>query len=82
MAEKKEARNIGLNVMPPSISCTDPKCPFHGTLPVRGQVLTGTVVSTKMHNTVSVEREFMHFVKKFERYKNGHRRTMRTVHPA
>jgi small subunit ribosomal protein S17 len=25
-------------------------------------------VSTKMHNTVSVEREFMHFVKKFERY--------------
>ena len=68
MAEKREARNIGLNVTPPSESCTDPKCPFHGTLPVRGQVLTGTVVSTKMHNTVSVEREFMHFVKKFERY--------------
>jgi small subunit ribosomal protein S17 len=28
----------------------------------------GTVVSTKQQNTVSVEREFMHFVKKYERY--------------
>jgi len=68
VAEKKEARNIGLNVKAPDTMCTDPECPFHGTLPVRGQVLVGTVVSTKMHNTVSVEREFMHFVKKFERY--------------
>lgn len=28
----------------------------------------GTVVSTKRQNTVSVEREFMHYVKKYERY--------------
>ena len=68
MAEKKVARNIGLNVKPPSDSCTDQDCPFHGTLPVRGQVIMGTVVSTKMQNTVSVEREFMHYVKKYERY--------------
>lgn len=68
MAEKKEARNIGLNVKPPSDSCNDKDCPFHGTLPVRGQVIMGTVVSTKRQNTVSVEREFMHYVKKYERY--------------
>jgi len=68
LAEKKEARNIGLNVKPPSDSCNDQDCPFHGTLPVRGQVIMGTVVSTKMQNTVSVEREFMHYVKKYERY--------------
>ncbi|MCX6662782.1 MAG: 30S ribosomal protein S17 [Euryarchaeota archaeon] len=68
MAEKKEARNIGLNVKPPSDSCNDQDCPFHGTLPVRGQVIMGTVVSTKRQNTVSVEREFMHYVKKYERY--------------
>jgi len=68
LAEKKEARNIGLNVKPPTDSCNDKDCPFHGTLPVRGQVIMGTVVSTKMQNTVSVEREFMHYVKKYERY--------------
>jgi small subunit ribosomal protein S17 len=68
LAEKKEARNIGLNVKPPSDSCNDKDCPFHGTLPVRGQVIMGTVVSTKRQNTVSVEREFMHYVKKYERY--------------
>ena len=68
LAEKKEARNIGLNVKPPSDSCNDQECPFHGTLPVRGQVIMGTVVSTKRQNTVSVEREFMHYVKKYERY--------------
>ena len=68
LAEKKQARDIGLNVKPPSDSCTDTYCPFHGTLPVRGRVLMGTVVSTKRQNTVSVKREFMHFVKKYERY--------------
>jgi small subunit ribosomal protein S17 len=68
LAEKKQARNIGLNVKPPSDSCNDQDCPFHGTLPVRGQVIMGTVVSTKRQNTVSVKREFMHFVKKYERY--------------
>jgi small subunit ribosomal protein S17 len=68
LAEKKKSRNIGLNVKPPNDSCNDQDCPFHGTLPVRGQVIMGTVVSTKMQNTVSVEREFMHYVKKYERY--------------
>ena len=68
LAEKKQARNIGLNVKPPSDSCNDKDCPFHGTLPVRGQVIMGTVVSTKRQNTVSVKREFMHYVKKYERY--------------
>jgi small subunit ribosomal protein S17 len=68
LAEKKQARDIGLNIKPPSSSCSDKDCPFHGTLSVRGQVIMGTVVSTKRQNTVSVEREFMHFVKKYERY--------------
>lgn len=68
LAEKKEARDIGLNITPPSERCTDQDCPFHGTLPVRGRVLTGTVVSTKRQNTVAVERQFMHYVKKYERY--------------
>jgi small subunit ribosomal protein S17 len=62
------ARDIGLDVQPPAKECTDPKCPFHGVLPVRGQVLKGVVVSDKMNNTVVVQRTFVKKIPKFERY--------------
>ncbi len=68
MAEKKQARNIGLQVNPPSESCTDKNCPFHGILPIRGRTLTGTIISTKMQGTVAIKREFMRYVPKYERY--------------
>ncbi len=44
------------------------KCPFYGQLPVRGQTLEGTVVSTDMEKTVIVEREYDVFVPKYDRY--------------
>ena len=69
MAEKTtEVRNIGINVTPPTDTCTDQYCPFHGKLAVRGQIITGVVSSTKMKNTISVKREYMHLVPKYERY--------------
>ena len=68
MVEKKDARNIGLNVKAPTSTCTDKNCPFHGTLPVRGQIITGIVSSSKMQDTILVKREYMHFVPKYERY--------------
>jgi len=69
MTEKKvKARNIGLNVQPPAESCNDRDCPFHGILPVRGQILTGVVSSTKMHSSILVKREFLQYVPKYERY--------------
>ncbi len=60
--------DIGLDVQPPLKVCTDPKCPFHGVLPVRGQVLNGVVVSDKMNNTVVVQRAFVKKNIKYERY--------------
>ena len=69
MAEKKnEARNIGINVTAPTESCKDKNCPFHGTLPVRGQVITGIVSSTKMKDSILVEKEYSRYVPKYERY--------------
>ncbi len=65
---KKEEINIGLSIKPPSENCSDKNCPFHGNLPVRGQIITGKVVSNKMPDTISVKRDFMHYVKKYERY--------------
>lgn len=69
MAEKTtEARNIGIAVTPPTKSCNDNNCPFHGTLPVRGQIITGVVASIKMQQSILVKREYMHLVPKYERY--------------
>jgi len=62
------ARNIGLNVAAPQEECHDVNCPFHGTLPVRGQVITGKVVSDHMMGTVVVERNYLHYISKFNRY--------------
>jgi small subunit ribosomal protein S17 len=63
-----KAKDIGLNVKPPEGTCTDPRCPFHGGLKVRGRILEGVVVSDKMQKTVTVAIERMHYVPKYERY--------------
>ncbi|TLZ45268.1 MAG: 30S ribosomal protein S17 [Methanobacteriota archaeon] len=68
------ARDIGIDVPLPTTSCTDPKCPFHGRLSVRGQTLEGIVVSTKMQNTVVIEREYLRFIQKYERFEKRTRR--------
>jgi len=80
VAEKKQkVRNIGLNVKAPESRCTDKNCPFHGSLAVRGQIITGIVSSTKMQRTLKVTREYMNYVPKYERYEkrtssyNAHR---------
>jgi len=68
MSEINKARNIGLNVKPPIDSCNDKNCPFHGTLSVRGQTITGSVYATKMQNSIKVRKEYMHLIPKYERY--------------
>src|SRR5512137_3109325 len=74
MAEKTKkpastgARDIGIDVEAPKSACKDQHCPFHGQLSVRGTMLSGTVVSTKMQSTVIVQREHMKYIPKFERY--------------
>ena len=62
------ANNIGLSVKTPEQACEDANCPFHGTLPVRGQVITGKVVSDRMMGTVVVQRDYFHYVRKYNRY--------------
>jgi small subunit ribosomal protein S17 len=62
------ALKTGLNVTAPEQECTDVNCPFHGTLPVRGQVITGKVVSDRMRDSVVVVRDYLHYVKKYKRY--------------
>ncbi|HWG90319.1 MAG TPA: 30S ribosomal protein S17 [Candidatus Thermoplasmatota archaeon] len=68
------AKDIGIDVQAPKQTCTDPHCPFHGSFPVRGQVLVGRVVSTGMQKSVVVEREYFRYMQKYERYEKRTRR--------
>lgn len=67
-------KDVGIDVPTPERACTDPKCPFHGRLSVRGQTLEGVVVSTRMQNTVVIERESLRFIRKYQRYEKRTRR--------
>jgi len=49
------------------ITPTDKKCPFVGQVSIRGRILTGRVVSTKMHRTLVIRREYLHYVPKYNR---------------
>jgi len=66
-AKEKDPLDIGINVKAPAKTCTDRFCPFHGTLPVRGQILEGDVVSDKMQMTVVVKKEYIRKNRKYER---------------
>lgn len=68
MAAKKKVNSIGIDANPPKQSCEDPKCPWHGTLPVRGRVFEGKVVSVKAQKTAIIEKEYSQFIPKYERY--------------
>ncbi len=59
---------VGMGIKPPKERCSDPKCPFHGTLSVRGRTFEGIVTSDKMSRTVTVEMEHMQVIPKYERY--------------
>ena len=61
-------KDIGIDVVPPTSECNDPNCPFHGALPVRGQTIDGVVATVRMNKTVVVERNYMRYVHKYERY--------------
>ena len=63
-----KVRDIGIGVNPPAAECNDPNCPFHGTLSVRGQVIDGVVASVKMDGTAVVERNYLKYQQKYERY--------------
>jgi small subunit ribosomal protein S17 len=68
--------DIGLGAKAPKKSCDDRNCPFHGGLSVRRKFLDGKVVSTKMTKTVTVERDYLQYVRKYTRYEKRRSRIM------
>lgn len=44
---------------------SDKKCPFTGNVSIRGRILTGKVVSTKMTRTIVIRRDYLHYIPKY-----------------
>lgn len=70
------SRNIGVpGISPPKIKeCNDNFCPFHGNTRIRGKISQGIVVSKKSRNTVIIRRDYVQFVKKYQRYERRNSR--------
>lgn len=51
-----------------NIECKDKNCPIHGSLSTRGRSFIGTVTSTKMHKTATVEWVYRKHLHKYERH--------------
>uniref|UniRef100_A0A9I3K5Z8 Small ribosomal subunit protein uS17 n=1 Tax=Anopheles maculatus TaxID=74869 RepID=A0A9I3K5Z8_9DIPT len=69
-------RSIGLGFKTPkeAISGTyiDKKCPFTGHVSIRGRILTGVVRKLKMHRTIVIRRDYLHFIRKYDRFEKRH----------
>lgn len=69
-------KNVGLGFKTPkeAIEGTyiDRKCPFTSGVTIRGRILKGMVVSTKMKNTVVVRRNYLHYIPKYHRFEKRH----------
>lgn len=51
----------------------DKKCPFTGNVSIRGRILTGIVASQKMKRTIVIRRDYLHHIKKYNRFEKRHK---------
>merc|ERR1712093_456287 len=62
-------------------SYIDKKCPFTGNVAIRGRILTGIVQSKKMQRTVVLRRDYLHYIRKYERFEKRHMVTVGQCRP-
>jgi len=84
--ELRFVRRVGLGIKTPkeAIEGTyiDKKCPFTGSVSIRGRILKGVVISTKMNRTLVIRRDYLRFVKKYRRFEKRHKTLSAHCSPA
>ncbi|KYQ93816.1 40S ribosomal protein S11 [Tieghemostelium lacteum] len=69
-------KSIGLGYKTPKEAIEghyiDKKCPFTSDVSIRGAILRGTIVSAKMKRTIIVRRNYLHYIKKYNRFEKRH----------
>ena len=80
------SKSIGLGFKTPQDAkeglYIDKKCPWTGNVSIRGKMLRGVVVSTKMKRTVVIRRDYLHYIKKYNRYEKRHKNVPAHCSPA
>eukprot|EP00310_Coccolithus_braarudii_P012309 CAMPEP_0183350976 /NCGR_PEP_ID=MMETSP0164_2-20130417/22504_1 /TAXON_ID=221442 /ORGANISM="Coccolithus pelagicus ssp braarudi, Strain PLY182g" /LENGTH=154 /DNA_ID=CAMNT_0025523037 /DNA_START=23 /DNA_END=487 /DNA_ORIENTATION=+ len=78
-------RNVGLGFKTPKEAVTgkyiDKKCPFTGNVSIRGRILKGVVKTHKMKNTIIVRRDYLHYIKKYNRFEKRHKNVAAHLSP-
>ena len=78
-------RNVGLGFKTPKLalegSYVDKKCPFTGNVSIRGRILKGMVISTKMTRTVVIRRDYLNWCGKYRRFEKRHKNMSVHVSP-
>merc|ERR1712141_684324 len=79
LGKRRFCKSVGLGFKVPRTasegSYVDKKCPFTGDVSIRGRILTGVVKTNKMKHTVIVRRDYIHLVKKYNRFEKRHSNT-------
>ena len=68
----------------PRTSCARPRYALvsTGNVNIRGKLITGTIKTTKMKNTVIIRKDYLHYIKKYNRFEKRHKNTAVHVSPA
>ncbi|SCM20830.1 40S ribosomal protein S11, putative [Plasmodium chabaudi chabaudi] len=70
-------KNVGMGFAVPKEAkegvYVDKKCPFTGNVSIRGRILKGMVISNKMKRTIIIRRNYLHYVKKYNRFEKRHK---------
>lgn len=79
-------KNVGLGFNTPADAIqghyVDKKCPFTGDVAIRGRIIKGMCVSTKMNRTIVMRRDYLHYIRKYQRYEKRHRNISAHCSPA
>merc|ERR1739838_85973 len=79
-------RNVGLGFKTPRDaydgSYIDKKCPFTGNVSIRGRILTGVITKLKMQRTCVIRRDYLHYIRKYNRFEKRHKNMSVHLSPA
>eukprot|EP00920_Eleutheroschizon_duboscqi_P040268 GHVT01096529.1.p1 GENE.GHVT01096529.1~~GHVT01096529.1.p1 ORF type:complete len:161 (-),score=15.54 GHVT01096529.1:639-1121(-) len=69
-------KDVGLGFQTPKLAkegtYVDKKCPFTGNVSIRGRILKGMCISTKMRRTIVIRRNYLHYIPKYNRFEKRH----------
>ena len=79
-------KKVGLGFKTPASaiegSYIDQKCPFTSPVSIRGRIFKGVVLSNKMFRTITIRRDYLHYIKKYNRFEKRHHNVSAHLSPA